>query len=75
MLSRFIDSEVVETANIDWRGMLAGIGIVKGQPFQPDEHAKAILDSAAKTAFKMSRVPNWCIARGSVPACHADRKR
>jgi hypothetical protein len=56
MLSRFIGSEVVETANVDWRGMLAGIGIIKGKPFLPDEHAKAILDAAAKTAFKMSKV-------------------
>jgi hypothetical protein len=55
MLSRFIDSEVVEASNVDWRGMLAGIGIIKGQPFQPDERAKAILDSAPKTAFKMSK--------------------
>jgi hypothetical protein len=43
-------------ANADWRGMLAGIGIVKGQPFAPDAHAKAIFDDAAKTAFKMSKV-------------------
>ena len=56
MLSRFIDSEVVETANVDWRGMLAGIGVIKSKPFVPDEHAKAILDAAAKTAFKMSKV-------------------
>jgi hypothetical protein len=56
MLSRFIDSEVVEPSNVDWRGMLAAIGIIKGQPFEPDEHTKAILDSAAKTAFKMSKV-------------------
>jgi hypothetical protein len=56
MLSRFIDSEVVETANVDWRGMLAGIGIVKGQPFAPDEHTKTTLDSAAQTAFRMSKV-------------------
>jgi len=55
MLSRFIDSEVVEASDVDWRGMLAGIGIVKGQPFQPEERAKAILNSAAKTAFKMSK--------------------
>jgi hypothetical protein len=56
MLSRFIDGEVIEPSNVDWRGMLAGIGIIKGQPFEPDEHTKAILDSAAKTAFKMSKV-------------------
>jgi hypothetical protein len=56
MLSRFVDSEVVETSNVDWRGMLAGIGIIKRQPFAPDEHAKAILDDAAKTAFRISKV-------------------
>lgn len=56
MLSRFIDSDVVDPVNVDWRGMLAGIGIVKGQPFKPDEHTTAILDNAAKTAFKMSKV-------------------
>jgi hypothetical protein len=56
MLSRFIDSEAVEPADVDWRGMLAAIGIVKGQPFKPDAHTKAILDNAAKTAFKISKV-------------------
>ena len=56
MLSRLIDSEVVEPSNLDWRGMLAGIGIIKGQPFEPNEHVTAILDSAAKTAFRMSKV-------------------
>jgi hypothetical protein len=30
MLSHFIDTEPVEVAEQDWRGMLAGIGIVKG---------------------------------------------
>ena len=56
MLSRFVDSEVVEPDQLGWLGMLAGIGIIKGQPFAPDEHTKAILDSAAKTAFKTSKV-------------------
>ena len=37
MLSRFIESEVVEPSNVDWRGMLAGIGIIRGQPFEPDD--------------------------------------
>ena len=56
LLSRFIDSEVVELADVDWRGMLAAIGIVKGQPFKPDDRTKAILNAAAKTAFKTSKV-------------------
>ena len=59
MLSRFIDSEVVEPDQLSWLGMLAGIGIVKGQPFAPDERTRMILDNAAKTAFKTSRVLNF----------------
>jgi hypothetical protein len=55
MLSRFINSEAVDPADLDWRGMLAGIGIVKGQPFNPDAHDRAILDAGAKTGFKMAR--------------------
>jgi hypothetical protein len=37
-------------------GMLAALGIVKGQPFNPDAATRTILDRAAKTAYKMSRV-------------------
>jgi len=36
--------------------MLASIGIIKGKPFNPDAKTKAILDRAARTAYKMSRV-------------------
>jgi hypothetical protein len=32
------------------------IGIIKDQPFTPDAHAREILDRAAKTAYKTSRV-------------------
>jgi hypothetical protein len=64
MLSRFIDSEVVEPDELGWRGMLAGIGIVPNQPFVPDERAKAILDNAAKTAFKMTKVVAFDIFPG-----------
>jgi hypothetical protein len=56
MLARFIDREVVDPMDADWRGMLAGIGIAKGRSFKPDERTRAILTAAAKTAFKMSRV-------------------
>ena len=34
----------------------AAIGIIKGQPFNPDAHIRQILDDAAKTGYKMSRV-------------------
>jgi len=36
--------------------MLAALGIVQGQPFNPDVATRAILDRAAKTAYKTSRV-------------------
>ena len=55
-LKLLVDSEGANLADADWLGMLASIGIVKGQPFNPDEHKRGILDRAAKTAYKMSRV-------------------
>jgi hypothetical protein len=55
-LKRLMDSEGDNLAGPDWLGMLATIGIIKGQPFTPDPHAKEILDQAAKAAYKMSRV-------------------
>jgi hypothetical protein len=55
-LKQLVDTEVVDFADPDWRGMLASIGIVKGQPFSPDANARVILDRAARTAYKTSRV-------------------
>jgi hypothetical protein len=55
-LKTLIDSESPSVASTDWLGMLATLGIVKGQPFNPDAKTRAILDSAAKTGYKMSRV-------------------
>jgi hypothetical protein len=55
-LKKLVDSEGPHLADPDWMGMLAGLGIIKGEPFQPEEHMQGILDRAAKTAYKMSRV-------------------
>ena len=55
-LKLLVDAEGANLADPDWLGMLASIGIVKGQPFNPDAATRAILDKAAKTAYKMSRV-------------------
>jgi hypothetical protein len=55
-LKRLVDSEGPHLADPDWMGMLASLGIVKGEPFQPEPHDRAILDRAAKSAYKMSRV-------------------
>ena len=55
-LKQLVDSETEELADPDWLGMLAGIGIVKGQPFRPDANTHTLLDRAARTGYKMSRV-------------------
>jgi hypothetical protein len=55
-LKLLVDREGGNLAGPDWLGMLAAIGIVKGQPFNPDAHTREILDRAAKTGYKMSRV-------------------
>jgi hypothetical protein len=55
-LKQLVDSEGSNLAEADSLGMLASIGIIKGQPFNPDAKTKAILDKAAKTGYKMSRV-------------------
>jgi hypothetical protein len=59
MLAHFVDEETVDPADMDWRGMMAAIGIEKGKPFQPTEHQRELLDKAAKTAFRMSKVEVW----------------
>jgi hypothetical protein len=55
-LKALLDSEGRHLADPDWLGMLASIGIVKGRPFTPDATSRAILDRAARTGYKMSRV-------------------
>jgi len=55
-LKQLLDGEGANLADSDWLAMLATIGIVKGRPFNPGAHERAILDRAAKTAYKMSRV-------------------
>lgn len=54
-LAKFIDAEPADPADFPMRGMAAGIGIVKGQPFKPDARTKALLERAAETASKMAR--------------------
>jgi hypothetical protein len=56
MLKRFIDSEYPDPADMEMRGMVASLGIVKGQPFAPDARSRKLLDEAARTAAKMAHV-------------------
>lgn len=55
-LKYLVDREGSNLAEADWRGLLAAIGLVAGQPFAPDAGTRVILDQAARTAYKMSRV-------------------
>jgi len=55
-LKQLLDSEGTHLADTDSLGLLASIGIVRGQPFAPDARTRAILDQAARTGYKMSRV-------------------
>jgi hypothetical protein len=55
-LKQLVDSEDINLADPDSLGMLAAIGIIKGQPFNPDTTMRTILDQAARTAYKISRV-------------------
>jgi hypothetical protein len=55
-LKWLVDREGANLADPDWLGMLAGLGIVEGKPFEPDEATRSILDAAARTGYKTSRV-------------------
>jgi hypothetical protein len=54
-LKQLVDSEGPEFAGADFRGLLAAIGIIKGQPFAPDAHTRTLLELAARTAYRASR--------------------
>ena len=54
MFARFIDHEYVDPRNFEMRGLAAALGIVKGQPFAPNDAARKLLDAAAKTAARMA---------------------
>jgi hypothetical protein len=52
-LKAFVDYEPVSAIDPELRGVLASIGIVKGQPFNPDAKQQALLKKAVETAPKM----------------------
>ncbi len=53
-LADFINYETVNRDDFAMRGLLAGIGIVQGQPFQPNAKTKALLEKAGQVGFKMA---------------------
>lgn len=58
-LKAFIDYEPVDREDFAMRGMMATLGIVKGQAFDPDKRMKAILNKAADVAWKMATVQRY----------------
>ncbi|MFC9386957.1 DUF1254 domain-containing protein [Streptomyces venezuelae] len=57
-LAEFVDYEPATSVDPYLAGMMASIGIVKDQPFRPDERQREILDTAARVAPKMSAAMN-----------------
>ncbi|MBA2115597.1 DUF1254 domain-containing protein [Bremerella alba] len=55
-LKWLVDSEGKNLAGPDWLGMLAGLGIVEGKPFKPDDTTQEILANAAKSGYDTTRV-------------------
>jgi len=72
-LAAFINHEPVAPEDMAMRGMAATLGIVKGQPFQPDARMKAMLNTAAEVAFKMAAVDSYD-SRYSNKLIYPDRK-
>lgn len=52
-LKAFVDYEPVSAIDPELRGVLASIGIVKGEPFSPTAKQKELLKKAVETAPKM----------------------
>ena len=52
-LKEFVDYEPISSIDPELRGVLASIGIIKGEPFAPTEKQKELLQKAVLTAPKM----------------------
>jgi hypothetical protein len=52
-LNAFVDYEPVSAIDLELRGVLASIGINKGQPFKPTAKQQELLQKAVETAPKM----------------------
>ena len=58
-LKDFIDYEPVDREEFAMRGMLATLGIIKGEPFDPDERMRGILERAANVAWRIASVQRY----------------
>ncbi|WP_323012716.1 DUF1254 domain-containing protein [Castellaniella sp.] len=55
-LKWLVDKEGEHLAGPDGLGILANVGLIAGVSFKPDAEKRAMLDAAAKTGYKTSRV-------------------
>ena len=55
LLNELVQAEPAGTTDIELMGQLAAIGIVKGEPFEPDERMRGILEQAAAVGSATSR--------------------
>ncbi len=62
MLNENIQQEPATSYDIELTGQMAAIGIVKGEPFQPDARMKKILTDAAAVGNAAGRMLNWRFA-------------
>ena len=58
-LKKFIDYEPASREDFAMRGMMATLGIIKGQPWNPDERLKTILNAAADVAWKIASAQRY----------------
>lgn len=63
VLKEIIDLEPAYEAYRSYYGELAGLGIVKGKPFSPDERMRGLLEKAAKMANAQMRVQSFADRR------------
>ena len=59
MINENLQQEPAGSYDVELAGQLAAIGIVKGQPFQPDERMRKILTDAAAVGNAAGRALNW----------------
>ncbi len=52
-LKKFVDYEPIAAIDPELRGVLASIGIVKDQPFEPNKRQRQLLEKAVRVAPKM----------------------
>lgn len=55
MLNRFVQNDLVDRGDPYMHGTLAALGIAKGREFHPTQAQRELLDTAARTAWKMAK--------------------